>query len=71
MLPMSQQLRAVRPSGRPLPPARSRRLGRRLLQAGVISAGDMTTEGCTCKLAWLLARPGASLEKTRRAFRKK
>ncbi|KAA0159233.1 hypothetical protein FNF31_04962 [Cafeteria roenbergensis] len=45
-------------------------LGRRLLQAGVISAGDMTTEGCTCKLAWLLARPGASLEKTRRAFRK-
>jgi len=28
----------------------------------------MTTEAAATKLAWLLARPGASVEKTSRAF---
>jgi hypothetical protein len=46
------------------------RLGRKLLEAGVVSSGDMTTEATATKLGWLLARPGTSVERVRRLLRR-
>lgn len=42
-------------------------VGRRLLDLGVVSAGDMTTEACVTKMAYLFGR-GLTDERLRRAM---
>lgn len=42
-------------------------VGRRLLEIGVVSAGDMTTEACVAKIAYLVGR-GLSSSELRRAM---